>query len=321
MRKLLSLIAVLFIMSASYGLACQGDGCADATVNGNYQINAFDSDYSSDYTWNDGAYAEAGGNAGGTLDTFANAECITTWEWVQTGRWFWQGHFEEVQIPGFAQQFGTMDANADPSAWSWAKDYGLTSKAGAGAKFEGEVSSFGEAFGLGGERESVASDLYVNGSVYQENYAKETGYGAGGISGGNSSGGNFYSSDYDYDSGKGFASDYNTVNGSMITKGKTEVTIDPYGSYRSISGQTENFASVEDNNYLNSANVYGSGGIGGSISSYNGSFAGGSADFSYNGGTYGAGAACLDAQVSNGNASVSGSSYATGNCDNCGQVK
>jgi len=357
MKKLfiVCLIAVFAVVGANafaWG-DCPGPQCGSNTADGLYQANAYDHDKDfSKSSWhgNDKAKGEAAGNAGGTLETYANGgdtqipiyeEVAVSglwkkfhegqWEWINPPGWnnsYWEyqdGYWEyktrdlnyspsyhsgwefdhynyETQLVGYdtisnpAFEAGFVIGISDAKAWSWAKDFGKTSKAGAGAKFEGFALSSGVAIGEGGCDELVTSNLYVEGSVYQYNEAAETGYYAGGISGGNDSGAYFYAVDNDQDSGNGFASDINFVSGKAITKGETFVTIDDKGSHRSIFGTTNNFAKIETHDTLQQANVYGNGGVGGVIKNGN-SFAGGNANFSYSGATFGKGSATLKATV------------------------
>jgi hypothetical protein len=266
------------------------------------------------------------------------------WEWHWYGWKYEEGHWTyktfpptanphgwefvsnnyERQIVGYERvnnptgQGGFITGTATPKAWAWSKDYGRTSMAGAGAVFEGSAFSMGYAFGREGCPEWVSSDLFISGEVYQRNWAGETGYSAGGISGGNESGASFTAGDFDLDVGNGFAFDMNYVSAKAITKGMTQVSIDPYGNYRSISGFTENFAQVMPGcgATLYESSVYGSGGLSGIIG--NGpSYGAGDVSFSYNGNTYGAGSANLNATVITGpnstTVTVSGSSTAYGN--------
>jgi len=199
-------------------------------------------------------------------------------------------------IPKPADAYGTILGYSESKAWSWAKDYGLTSKAGAGAKFEGFAISGALALGVEGCEETIVSDLFVGGTVAQANNAGEIGYNAGGVSGGNQSSANFYATDTNSVSGDGYAYDGNYISGSAITKGDTKVSIDPTGNFRSISAKTSNFASIETSGVLQSSNVQGTGAVGGVIS--NGlSFAGGTSSFSYNGSTFGTGNATLNSSV------------------------
>jgi hypothetical protein len=219
-------------------------------------------------------------------------------------------------VPNPAIETGKMTGHSYSNAWSYSKDYGLTSKAGAGASFKGDAFSKGTAEGDGCGPEIVKSDLYVEGEVKQMNYAGETGYSAGGISGGNESGGSFKAVDSDFKIGNGYVSDENYVSGSAVTKGFTNVSIDPYGNNRSISGITGNFVSITSPDTISQANVYGNGGLNGVISNGS-SFAGGNVSFNYAGSTFGAGGAMLNASVvTSGNsttATVSGSSVAFSN--------
>jgi len=291
MRNLKSLVLTLaLVMALGIGSAnafCFGCGDETAILSGGGEATDYDKDYSSTKwrgNWNDKAKGEASSFAGFTLDLEA------------TGY-------------GFAHVSGGGDADANAKAWSWAKDYGTTSKAGAGAKTSGDAFAAGLAIGFDFCKNTVDTTVYVGGSVHQYNEAGETGYSAGGISGGNNSGGSFFAQDRDLVKGYGIVADTNSIDGGMITKGKTEVSIDPYGYHRSISGSTENMTKICADHIVQ-ANVYGSGGVGGSISK-GGNVAGGVAEFSYSGATYGSGSANINANVTPGHVSFSGSATAT----------
>ena len=97
------------------------------------------------------------------------------------------------------------------------------------------------------------------------------------------------------------------------TQGSTYVTIDPYGSYRSFYGTTQNSASVDFGklNLVESA-VGGQGGVAGMVN--NGvAYAGGQATFSYSGATQGNGDATISGSLKPGQVFVSGSAHAVGN--------
>jgi hypothetical protein len=364
-KKFFGVIGVVLAMALIFAIpamACQGNECSGTTeVNGHYEGNAHDYSISSSARGNESAVGEAGGNAGGVLDTYGSAENTYQniydnvlvskeyrkwipghWEHQGNHKWYVNGYYTyktfplntntqgwefvgnnyELQVvgrelvPGNASQEGFLKGEAEAKTWSHIRDYGQTSTSEAGAKFEGSVISKGTAIGEEGCREYVNSDLTVSGSVYQGNAANETGYDAGGVGGGNESGASFVASDKDAVSGNGYASDFNKVTGSAITEGKTKVSIDPTGNHRSFSGETGNYASVKETSDLQSASVYGNGGINGVISN-GGSYAAGSVDFSYTGNTFGTGQGELSGSVdqnSHGSTvTIRGSSSATSN--------
>lgn len=289
LKKLfIGLMAAAMIFATGNAFACDDCGHKNADVNIEANAHSYDYDYSS--KWNDRAEAFASGNAGGTLDVHANGKFI-------------------------AVSLGDLDADSDSFAKAWSKDTGLTSKAGAIAMTRGSADSFGLAFGPFGCREYVDSALYVSGEVYQWNTAGETGYDAGFVEGSNQSGGSFYTFDRDYDHGKWSASDVNEVDGGMITVGGTKVSIDPYGNHRSFVGTTANMTKVKSGHLLGS-NVYGNGYVRGVITK-GGSYAGGTASFSYTGGTCGAGIAHLKGNVNHSknhsSVSVKGKALSVGN--------
>jgi len=303
MKKLFAVLAISMtvIFGANFALACGGHGepkCGprDADVNLQFQADSFDDSYSSTGwrgNYNDSAYSEAGGYAGGTLDVHANAAGAHP-ELTFVG-WYWIFPIFDIEmVDNAATADGYVDADSTSKAWSLTKDFGRTSMALAGAYTEGSAYTFGVATGLKGCREFVASDVYVGGNVYQQNQAGETGYYGGFVDGGNNSGGNFYASDRDYESGRGFAMDSNSINGSMITSGGTEVSIDPYGHRRSLEAITKNMVQVNAPGFDSS--VFGAGGVGGVVQN-GGTYAGGNASFSYNGNTYGNGTATLNSDI------------------------
>lgn len=315
--KKMFMVFLMFLSIALVGnaFACKGPKCGprSADVNLQFQATSDDSDQSStgwrgNYNDKAGSYAE--GYAGGTLDVHANADGYTRFL-------FWKIDNPAIAFPSY----GT--ATDESRAWSWAKDYGLTSKAGAGAKTEGSAFTLGTAIGVKGCSEFVDSTVYVGGNVYQFNTAGETGRSGANAQGGNESGGNFYAQDRDYVSGNGFAFDTNEIEGGMITKGETYVTVDPYGNNRSAYAHTENMVEVNSPK-LQFSEVGGNGGVN-AMAQKGGSFAGGAANFSYNGDTYGNGQATIDAKVSVGRTqttvTVTGSAFAVsnGSCKGCGQ--
>jgi hypothetical protein len=315
MKKLVMLGITLVMglaLVAGNGMACEGPRCNEGprTADLNLQFQATSDDVDQSGTgwrgnYNDNARATADGYAGGILDVHANADGYTRILW-------WK-----IDNPAFVD--GTGTASDESKAWSWAKDYGQTSKAGAGAKTSGEAQTVGLAIGLKGCPEYVDSTVYVGGSVNQWNQAGETGYSNGqGVSGGNSSGGWFNAEDRDYESGNGYAFDTNSIEGGMITKGKTEVTIDPTGSHRSFSAMTENMVEVNAPNLVGSS-VGGDGSVSGVVQKGS-TFAAAASSFSYNGNTYGNGNAQLKANIDQGAHSstvkVTGSAYSVSNGGN-----
>jgi hypothetical protein len=312
-KKLSIALTLVLAIAVGTSFACdpRKEICGPRDANLNFAFDGMSDDQSSSHRGNDSASSNAFGFAGGNLNVSANADG-THLEFIGT-KWyhvFSSKYYEDVDNAAHVEGYGTADSES--KAWSWTRDYGTTSKAGAGAKTEGDAFTFGLATGLEGCRETVDSQVYVGGNVYQNNYAAEIGYWDNqGVDGGNMSGGNFYTSDFDSASGRGIAMDTNYIDGGMITKGKTEVSIDPYGSYRSITAMTENMVRV-DADAIDSQ-VFGNGGIGGNSQSRNGSFAGGNAGFGYNGVTYGNGNAQMNANVyqgqNNTTVTVSGSAH------------
>lgn len=333
MRKLfLIMMLVIGLAFASNGMACnpQEEVCGPRDADVNLQFQGTSEDWSKSSTgwrgnYNDNASSNASGYAGGTLDVSANAageHLEIGMEWVKKcGRYGCYSYpkmtfsMEDNQ----ATADGFVKADSESKAWSYTKDYGRTSIAGAGAKTESDAFTFGVATGLKGCREFVDSNVYVGGNVYQQNAAGETGYYGGFVEGGNNSGGNFYASDRDFDSGRGFAMDKNYIEGSMITKGHTEVSIDPYGHRRSIDAMTKNMVQVNAPGFDSS--VFGAGGVGG-VAQKGMNYAGGNASFSYNGQTYGNGNATLNGSIhDHGNTStVSATGHAQSVSDGSGNL-
>jgi len=216
--------------------------------------------------------------------------------------------------------FGIGMAEGDAHAWSYAKDYGKTSKAGAGAKTGGSALLTGFAYGKGGCPESITGTLWVGGDVYQRNEAGETGYPDGQfVNGGNESwAGGLASKDvngFSFFGIKEILLDGTYVREGVETSGHTKVTIDPYGSYRSFHGTTYNSANVDFGRHLNLQNSYvgGQGGVAGMVTNGNGSYASGQATFNYTGSTQGSGNAEISGSVTPGGVFVSGSAQAQGN--------
>jgi len=307
-----------------------------ATVTGVYSIRPWDFDESSSTYGNDFGYAGGVSMIGADMQTFANAKGSScSLEWVD-GPYTWFGrqkngwHLEFVYTPNAAFQQGLLYGVSETKAWSWAHDSGLTSKAGAGIKADnGFVTGEGLATGKYGDKEFVSDRLAWGADFYQNNGANEVGYDAGGVSAYNQSGLDYLAVgpwDMNEHSNIAFNTLYSNYTPDVITKGKSEVTIDPYGDIRSFSAKTENMSSIAFNGCrapevsIQNANVFGNGIVQGGISN-GAAYVNGTATFSYNGYTAGNGAANLTGMVTvtpggSTSAFVSGSSRAVANTPN-----
>ena len=293
-----------------------------STVTGSYFVHPWDFDESLSESYhgygNDFGYAGGESMIGGEMETFADAT-------GSSRQWNWKT-WERECVPNEAYETATIYGESETKAWSWAHDSGLTSKAGAGIKAEGGyVLGLGYASGKGGDDEFVSTRLAFGADFYQTNGANEVGYLAGGVTAYNQSGLDYLAfspwetyEHKDYAIGV-LASNYTP---DVITKGKSEVTIDPYGDMRSFNATTENMTNIAFTGYrapevtIQSASVYGNGVVSGAIS--NGSaYAGGTATFNYNGYTAGNGSANMYGTVTvnqnSTSAYVSGSSSAVAN--------
>ena len=246
----------------------------DQEVTGVADARSYNSDESDSSTGgNDESHAFVSGWSSGYIDNFASGD-----------RYARQDAFVKA-LP------------VDLNAWSWSKDFGFTSKAGAGAKIDGswcDVFVIGESFGLGGDIESTYTEIGFGGFGTQYNFAGEEGYNAGFAIGGNTSGFEFEASNEYLSEGQswklfGFIPipgsgvlGFKGIDGGAITKGKTEVSIDPYGYNRSVYAMTQNETSINVNAQNVNGNVWGNGSVQAGISGYGG-YAGGSATFNYNG--------------------------------------
>ena len=216
-------------------------------------------------------------------------------------------------VPNEADVDGVISLHSPKiKSWSYAKDYGTTSKAGAGAVIEGDrrdayVSA--EATGIKGCDEVVSVTVGIGGNLYQENEAGETGYNSGTMAQGiNSSGLGFYAEKSAFDKGQTYSflgyefggadAHLHGIEGKAITKGETFVTVDPYGHSRSAFATTENMSKVDFPN-LQTSFVYGGGGVG-AMSQKGSLFAGGNASFGYNGSTAGNGSATVNSNIHDG---------------------
>jgi len=327
MKKFMMILSVLAMVTfiAMPAFACD-EGPRSANFNSQFQAYSEDA---SQYSYgNEYANSSVSGYAGGTLDVHANADgqhWEVTWEneWVpghytRWGSWV-EGyeiripHCELVDNPAIAD--GQGKAYSESHAYTSATDHGMSSEAHASAITESNAWTEGVATGLQGGLETVDSTVWAGGSLYQNNYAAEVGYNNGqGVWGFNESGGSFYAEDTGYDSGSGFAHDYNHISGKVKTAGNTLVTIDPYGYHRSFSAMTDNMVNIDVSRGLQNAGVHGNGQING-LSQNGATFAGGRAFFGYSGGTYGAGDANLSADIYTGQHSssveINGHAYST----------
>jgi len=277
-------------MFAAPSMACSGWGCQEA--NGSYQGQAVS--FHKSYCGQGNDWAKAGGNGSvhGIVD---------------------------VQAEGFlyASESGWVKGYDETNAWSYARDYGQTSKSGAGVTTEGSITTSGKAFGFCCDKEVVDSTVTITGDIFQSNYSAESGYNQfQGIDGFSSSSADFVASDRDVDTGWICASDKNKISGNATVQGHTRVSIDPYGSYRSFDGKTCAMSYININGASRyTGSVIGNGGLGGLVQN-NGTYASAIANFSYTGSMNGSGGANINANIFNGgnysSVSVSGSSHATG---------
>jgi len=330
-KKLFIAFIMITLIAVGSVMACPGGNCPPGegplTATGYYYGEAPSNDNSNSYSgypgaYNDDAHSSARGYAGGDVSTYANAAgqslqyVGTSWVHICCGIWIPVPRYDLIDNP--ADQSGGMNATSHSDAWSYTNDhYSRTSRAGAGASFYGEADTWGIASGKCGNREVVQGTVYVGGMVSQYHNAMEEGYPSGSwVGGGNGSMGEFYASDYDYESGRGYVRDINWINGGANVEGHTMVTGDFYGSHRSISARTYTEANTFASHGMQYSIVQGSGGVGGVIAR-GGTYAGGASNFSFVGGTHGSGNATLNADIGVHNdrshVSVSGSSHATAN--------
>jgi len=307
-----------------------------ATVTGVYSIRPWDFDESESWSYhghgNDFGYAGGVSGIGGDIQTFADAEgssCQTVYVGSYTD---WRKYFDwknwvKQYTPNEAFEQGFLYGESETKAWSWAYDNGLTSKAGAGIKAEdGFVFGDGLATGKYGDPEFVSTRLAFGADFYQNNGANEVGYLAGGVTAYNQSGLDYLAySPWDMNEHNtiAFSILHSSYTPDVITKGKSEVTIDPYGNTRSFNATTENMTNIAFNGCrapdvtIQNANVFGNGVVQGGISN-GAAYVGGTTTFSYNGYTAGNGAANLTGMVTvtpggSTSALISGSSSAVAN--------
>jgi len=307
-----------------------------ATAAGVYSARPFDFDESESWSnhghGNDFGYAAGWSGIGGDIQTFADAEGGSN-HLVYVGKYTdWRKYVDfknwvKQYTPNEAFEQGLLYGESKTKAWSWAHDSGLTSKAGAGIKADnGFIIGEGLATGKYGDKEFVSDRLAFGADFYQNNGANEVGYLAGGVTAYNQSG-LAYSAVGDWDMNEHSTIAFNTLYSSytpdVITKGKSEVTIDPYDDIRSFSAKTENMSNIAFNGCkapevsIQNANVFGSGIVQGGISN-GAAYVQGTSTFSYNGYTAGNGAANLTGMVTvtpggSTSAFVSGSSRAVAN--------
>lgn len=218
-------------------------------------------------------------------------------EWIFLGSEL--GWYREIlyTIPAYAEQGAEGNAFNTTHSCTYAWDFGRTSMAGAFSETVGWASASGWAEGNRGYPEMSLSKVWVGGSVFQEHYAAETGYSDGSfVEGGNYSGASFYGESADFDMGFGSAGTSVCIFGQAFTGGNTYVTIDPYGSNRSIDAYTSNYSGVRTCAGSMESSVVGEGFVNGLIQK--GSvYAGGASTFGYNGANNGFGAASLNASI------------------------
>ena len=212
-------------------------------------------------------------------------------EWKKT----WRG---EKYISPFAQSLSIVDAHFNgATTWSYAKDIGKESYAGAGGLIEADrcnVFVIGDAFGLNGAHETSQTTIGFGGVIFQDNRAYETrsvGYAEG-----------FNESSLSFEATKTFGNSgqswtlfgfpipgagtigYEGISGNAYTKGSSFAKIDPNGPYRFATAGTQNMSqiSIDARNVNAFAFVSGSGSVFAGIAN-GGSYAQGSGNFNYTG--------------------------------------
>lgn len=265
--KLAVCVSALLILTVAPAFATgggNGNGSAYDDASGYGWAADPDQSYSQSWYGNDyaGAYALGGGGFSVFAETWGNKEA-------------------------FAQVFGIGKGYADTCTFAW--DSGLTSAAGAVSTVEGWA--FAEGFTAAGRVDwrgrgvdsHINGDTFFDAQVDQYNEVAEVGYIAGGIGAGNSSfvhgiNGRSFEDNSDF-YGLNYEDGY--TEGIATTRGFSTVTIDPYGNYRSIRGETETSSYFDTNHRGDGAVMIGYGGIGGNIENQYGAVAGGSAHFDY----------------------------------------
>jgi len=278
-----------------------------STVTGSYVVHPWHFTESLTEKGNDFGYAGGDSMIGGEMETYADAEGKSR-QLVHDDRypdWMWW-KVKIVETPNAAFEQGLIYGTSKTKAWSWAHDSGLTSKAGAGIKADnGFIIGEGLATGKSGEKEFVSDRIVFGASFYQENGANEIGYLSGGIGAYNQSGLDYFAvSPWDMNEHSTIAINtlYSNYTPDVITKGKSEVTIQPYGDNRSFKGATENMTNIAFNGChapevnMQNARVFGNGIVSGGIQNGN-AYAGGTTTFNYNGYTAGNGSANLVGNV------------------------
>jgi hypothetical protein len=295
MKKIFTIAAILTLAISINAYA--GWDFKTSTVATNPYAGGGSTNGASDYTWNDGA--KTGGGSQGEAENFGQAAAGSFFRKPTT------------------YAIGEADSNGFTKSGAFAADFGTTSVAGAGTFTNVNVAAGGESgFDKGVGEAYNKSKGHVDGSVFQNNYVNEIGYYGGTFAQGrNTSGasfdGNAFDSDFDASLFKGKANSEIRMSGVAGTAGASIATVDPYGKHQDATALTGN-ASIAGlcGADCGQTDVWGNGGVnvGANVQGYNsGAYAGGTSDFSYDGKTFGAGAAGMDAKANRGNSNFSSS--------------
>jgi len=199
------------------------------TVNGNYQI--YGQSIGGTFAISNHGLGNDFAQAWGVGDTYAGSTL------------FGNGTF-------FAFQTGFAIGNSKTEAYAFAKDFGLTSIAGAGVEVTGSALTGGIVIApscRGSEcpQDFSTSMVTIGGTVYQSNVAQEIGYFSGtGAVAMNESGGYFIAGNSDSSFGTNGAASLTGIAGSIKTDGFSMVTVDPIGHSQSAFGITTNSVEV-----------------------------------------------------------------------------
>jgi len=270
----------------------------------NISGNSFASDYEIDYSGYGNDFAEAGATGGMTfeMDLYANGKTLC----------FFGQHPVNVQ--------GSFESESNVDLYTAAWDYGRGSGAYAKAQIEDSwASGFGTAYGYKGLKETASGSIGFEGSLFEQTSAKEEGYSAGEIIGGQHATVEFTTLPKEMCSINilGLRTVFGSRSGDFAeVKGKTEVEIDPYGSHKSIEGNTWTKVNAPGDVTANFA-----GGVGGFITNGPAGVGGGASyDVTNGSGNYQSGSANFNALIgvhgSRTHVTVSGS--ATANSSPCG---
>ena len=143
-----------------------------AGFNADFYANGTESRWTGEYVGEDcndkgkcsGYFVKTNGTNEGEIRWFDNKKPR-----INKPNWVYLGSEKEIEYRSNpADVFGLGIAVADSHAWSYAKDFGLTSKAGAGAKSgSGLILLTGLAYGKDGCPESITGTMWIGGDVYQ----------------------------------------------------------------------------------------------------------------------------------------------------------